>query len=266
MANYWLALTGTVKSAFKIGKTNPSTLDTASLTAARTHTLPDADGTFAMLQVANVFTANQTVSNTSPTLTLTDTTASAKSLTIKTDANLTDIRESSEADGSLLQLDLTGSRVLMGGHFRWDGGRIVAADVDKSSSSTLSNVTGLSVNVAAGKYYAIEAFLDVDISAAGPRGIKVALSGTATMTAIRFNTRMETVSTTPTIHWNAMTTALDSATGVAPTGSFTGLVRITGYCVVNAAGTLTVQHAQNSSGAGTTTVKKGSWLRVIEMQ
>jgi hypothetical protein len=59
MANYWLALTGTVKSAFKIGKTNPSTLDTASLTAARTHTLPNHSAVLATMDVQE-FTSNGT--------------------------------------------------------------------------------------------------------------------------------------------------------------------------------------------------------------
>ena len=75
-----------------------------------TLTVP-ATGTDAMLGVANVFTANQTVSSTAPSLILTDTTASAKSLTIAVDANLAQIRESAGASGSLMVLDLTNSRV-----------------------------------------------------------------------------------------------------------------------------------------------------------
>ena len=65
----------------------------------------------AYLSIANVFTTNQTISNTAPSLTLTDTTASAKSLTIAVDANLAQLRESAGASGSLLVLDLANNRV-----------------------------------------------------------------------------------------------------------------------------------------------------------
>lgn len=67
--------------------------------------------------VANTWTALQTftaspgidLNGTAPSMTLTDTTASAKSLTIAVDANLADFRESAGATGSLLQLDLANS-------------------------------------------------------------------------------------------------------------------------------------------------------------
>jgi len=65
----------------------------------------------ALLNTANVFTANQSISNTAPSLALTDTTASAKSLTIAVDANRTQIRESAGAAGSLIALDLANNRM-----------------------------------------------------------------------------------------------------------------------------------------------------------
>ena len=52
--------------------------------------------------------------NTAPSFTLTDTTASAKSLTIAVDANLAQLRESAGASGSLLVLDLANNRVGIG--------------------------------------------------------------------------------------------------------------------------------------------------------
>jgi hypothetical protein len=47
----WMAnLAGTLRSTFYIGpKTAPATLSAASLTAARTHALPDASGTLALV-------------------------------------------------------------------------------------------------------------------------------------------------------------------------------------------------------------------------
>ena len=52
--------------------------------------------------------------NTAPSFTLTDTTASAKSLTIAVDANLAQLRESAGAANSLLVLDLANNRVGIG--------------------------------------------------------------------------------------------------------------------------------------------------------
>lgn len=78
-----------------------------------TATVPATD-TVAMLGVANVFTANQTISNTAPSFILTDTTASAKSLTAIVDANVAQFRESAGASGSLLNLDLANNRVGIG--------------------------------------------------------------------------------------------------------------------------------------------------------
>lgn len=64
-----------------------------------------------LLHVANVWTADQTISNISPALVLTDTTASAKSLMIAVDANLAQLRESAGASGSLMVLDLANNLV-----------------------------------------------------------------------------------------------------------------------------------------------------------
>lgn len=69
---------------------------------------------FDLLGTANTWTANQTISNTAPALILTDTTASAKSLTIAVDANVANVRESAGASGSLLALDLANNRVGIG--------------------------------------------------------------------------------------------------------------------------------------------------------
>ena len=66
------------------------------------------------LATANTWTGNITISNTAPTLTLTDTTASAKSLTIAVDANIVSLRESAGASGSLAVLDLANATLQLG--------------------------------------------------------------------------------------------------------------------------------------------------------
>lgn len=98
---------------------NTLTLSTNSVTLFNSSgglaqvTIP-ATGTVALLGTANVFTANQTISNATPSLVLTDTTAAAKGLTIAVDANKADLRESAGASGSLLLLDLANNRAGVG--------------------------------------------------------------------------------------------------------------------------------------------------------
>jgi hypothetical protein len=93
------------------GGTGIAYFTAAGPTTARVYTFPDQSGSVPLLGTANIFTANQTISNTAPSLTLTDTTASAKSLTVAVDANLAQLRESAGASGSLLTLDLANNRV-----------------------------------------------------------------------------------------------------------------------------------------------------------
>ncbi len=62
----------------------------------------------------DTMTGNLVISNTAPSLVLTDTTTSAKSLTIVADANIVDLKESAGASGSLMVLDLTNNRVGIG--------------------------------------------------------------------------------------------------------------------------------------------------------
>jgi hypothetical protein len=62
----------------------------------------------------HTFQVNPLITNAAPGLVFTDTTAAAKSLTIKLDANIVDLRESAGASGSLLVLDLANSRVGIG--------------------------------------------------------------------------------------------------------------------------------------------------------
>ncbi len=62
----------------------------------------------------STFAANLVVQNTAPSLTLQDTTASAKSLLIKTDGDKSYLQELAGADGSLVTLDLANGRVGIG--------------------------------------------------------------------------------------------------------------------------------------------------------
>jgi hypothetical protein len=133
----------------------------------------------------------------------------------------------------------------------------VATQFDVAASTTLANITGLSVNVKAGGTYVFEAILHVNADATG--GHKYAIGGTATATSIIY----EILAINNTLNSNVITarqTALASSAGQA--GSTSTFTRIVGLITVNAAGTLTVQFAQNAA-SGTSSVLVGSSFRVF---
>ena len=145
------------------------------------------------------------------------------------------------------------------GWLNYAGQKRVTAQFDKTDT-TLANVTGLSVNVIAGRTYRFRAVLFVDANSTG--GSKYAVSGTATATAIRYHIKAINDSTNTMVITNRQTVLGGSGAGQA--GS-TGLkVEIEGVITVNAAGTLTVQFAQNAA-SGTSSVLVGSTLTVEDI-
>lgn len=131
----------------------------------------------------------------------------------------------------------------------------VTAQFDKTND-TLANITGLSVPVLAGKVYEFEAILRTTSDVAA--GVKFAIGGTATATAIVYDALV----------WNAA--ALSAQTRATALGAAVGGVTavtvayavITGTITVNAAGTLTVQFAQNVTNAAASSVLVGSVFKV----
>jgi len=126
------------------------------------------------------------------------------------------------------------------------------SDFSKTSSTTLANVTGLTHTVASGGKYVFQAMLFTTCGALG--GVKVAMSGSATATAI-----IGMVEMMGGAYEATQFTALNEAEG--ETAVDVG-VRIDGYITVNAGGTLTVQFAQNASNGTASVVKAGSWFKV----
>lgn len=132
----------------------------------------------------------------------------------------------------------------------------VSAQFNKTDT-TLANVTGLSLPVAAGRTYGFVATLFYDASMGG--GHKYSMSGTCTATAIIWqNTSLSNAANSIVI--NMRHTALGNPGG--QTGSLGGITRLEGTITVNAAGTLTVQFAQNAA-SGTSSVLVGSTLELI---
>lgn len=132
----------------------------------------------------------------------------------------------------------------------------VSAQFDKVANTTLNDVTGLTATLVAGATYAFEAILFVTASAAG--GSKYTVAGTTTATAIIYDITL-TNEGTSALAITSRQTALGGAAGQA--GATSGLCWIAGLITVNAAGTLTVQFAQNVAN-GTSSVLVGSHFKV----
>ena len=133
----------------------------------------------------------------------------------------------------------------------------VSSQFDKTDD-TLANITGLSVNVTAGKTYCFYATLYTTANVAG--GVKAAIAGTATATSIIY----EGITTAAAgLAAQTRATALGTEVGGATTAT-AGLIRIDGTITVNAGGTLTVQFAQNASNGAASSVLVGSTFIVEE--
>ena len=132
----------------------------------------------------------------------------------------------------------------------------VASQFDKTTNTTLANITGLTKTLLATNTYEFEAVLFVDADATG--GSKYAIAGTATATTILFEILLLD-NTTNAYTITSRETAMAGEAGQA--GTTAGLCIIKGLIKVNAGGTLTVQFAQNASN-GTSSVLVGSYFKV----
>ncbi len=132
------------------------------------------------------------------------------------------------------------------------GQSLVTSQFDKTNN-TLANVTGLTADVLAGKKYHFRALLDVNAQATG--GYKVAIAGTATATAVQYRVVAHDDADGSQDLFSRQT-ALGGSAGAA--GATSLRIVVEGYIQVNAAGTLTVQFAQNVTNATASSVRVGS--------
>jgi hypothetical protein len=130
-----------------------------------------------------------------------------------------------------------------------------------TTSTTLATVTGLTVNVTAGKKYRFWAVLHVTADATG--GHKYAIAGTATATNVIYQVNSIN-NATNAFRLNSRQTALGGA-GVGEAVGTAYFTTINGFITVNAAGTLLQQFAQNAA-TGTSSVLVGSCFGVTEVQ
>lgn len=134
------------------------------------------------------------------------------------------------------------------------------ADESVTNSTTLQNDDHLSVSVVASTKYRLRCFI-FHTSLSTTAGIKLALSGTATITSMKAQISIFD-DTTNVISGLARVSSLGSSVG-AGLGAGDNFVTIEGTVEINAAGTFLVQWAQNVADAvNASTVQQGSYLEL----
>jgi hypothetical protein len=134
---------------------------------------------------------------------------------------------------------------------------VSTAQLDKNLNTTIATITGLTTaTLTTGKTYLIRGHLSVSSGASG--GIKVQLTAAGGLTLTSASITMFAYAGT-TLSANTTTTAI-GASGVAVTAAITDVI-IEGVIVVNVAGTLSVQMAQNVSNGTTTSVLVNSYFK-----
>ena len=173
-------------------------------------------------------------------------------LIVNEDGNDVDSRIESNNNANMLFVDAGNDRVGVGtgtpgtdfdvnGFIRTLGYKRTTSTFTKDNT-TLSDITGLSVSVSAGKVYVFTAKLFVDADASG--GHKYAIAGTCTASSITYQVNSWYNDTTTYVKGERIA-ALGGAVGVA--SGTTCYTEIVGLINVANAGTLTVQFALNAA-------------------
>lgn len=136
----------------------------------------------------------------------------------------------------------------------------VASAFARTSSTTLTNITGLSVTVVAGKTYEIYAVIPTTSALSG--GVKFAIGGTCTATTINYTGTTQDAAGGAT--YMSKSAALGGTVGEQSNVTNAETV-IRGEIIVNAGGTLTVQFGQNTSNASSSTCTVGGQFVVTQI-
>ncbi len=149
------------------------------------------------------------------------------------------------------------------GWLQWAGEARLDADFSVTSNTALANVTGtshsLTVNLIAGRKYLFEINLLMSTGASAG-GIKIGLGGTATITNLIADGICVDGTTEVGVTQVSSLTQMVANTNSGTTPKCT----IFGTFEVSAAGTFTVQFAQNASSATASVVKRGSYMFVTD--
>lgn len=148
------------------------------------------------------------------------------------------------------------------GWYNYGGQARVTTDAPTVSTS-LSNVTGLTVSLTTGRTYGFDVYMNVTDAAAA--GVQVAMAGANGLSA----TAIESdgwITEANAIKGQLTTTALGAVTASSITSNTSGIVvQVRGTITVNVGGTLNVQAAQTISSGTATTIKRGSRMYVEDM-
>jgi len=173
--------------------------------------------------------------------------------------------------GADTEIHRVGPQVVGFGNFgglawhQWAGETRVTSPFSGASSNTaLANITGLTVNVQAGRTYGFMAYLTCSTTTAAA-GLRAGIGGTCTATNIVYDGWCDD---TNTVKGQGHSTALGGV--VANTGTITTVtsvvIEIMGTITVNTAGTLTCQIAQSvSTATSPPVVGQGSYFFVWDM-
>lgn len=162
-----------------------------------------------------------------------------------------------------LLYDATGARwVEHAGHTNADDvlTAVKTADESVNNSATLQDDDHLFVTVVAGATYEFSlALFGTQVSAVP--GLKLAMAGTATATSIKYEVIVHD-DTSGLFAAYARSAALGTSVNAATLGANDFYAEIHGTIVVNAAGTLRLQFAQNTASANNTTLQQHSSMLV----
>lgn len=148
--------------------------------------------------------------------------------------------------------------IYLSSYQHWGGETRVGTQFNITSSTSLTNITGLSATVRSGKTYQFWATLYTSADSAG--GVQASIGGTATATSIVYEGES---TNSGSVVAQTRATALGSPVG-GVTNATAARIDIYGTITVNAGGTLTVQFAQNASDATQSSVLVGSTFFVQE--
>jgi hypothetical protein len=161
-----------------------------------------------------------------------------------------------------LQLGIAGQAVNLVGDFTPSANyKVNSSTLSKTSDTAFATVPGLTVALAAGKTYSCKGYLTVT-GAGASGGIKVTLANADTLTATSISMTASNFNGATT-NARSTATALGSAIGAATAVSTD--VNIDAAIVVNAAGTIALQAAQNGSDGTATVVGINSSFQCVRV-